>query len=760
MMGEHEKHTPAAGDPGWVDPGNRSPGPRLARLGRLIRKELCEILRDRRTIFTLVLMPLLLYPLLSMAFHQFLLAGFAHEPVTEYRIAIPAPPGRGEPETAPLVQVGIDHYLALGNFSRALRAAAAVSGPAGAGPFSAAAVFAGWRELDEAPVPLLRLASASSREQPPRVLLFTAANLEEAVRSRSVDLGIRVRRTGDRPGDLAEDWEVLYLRDSPRAQEVLALVEGQLTAANARFLQRVLRHLDVPQRPSPVRVFRTPLGETQTADTVSLAALVPLILILMTITGAVYPAIDLTAGERERGTLEILVAAPVPRLALLFAKYVSVVTVAVLTALVNLVMMTVTVQLSGLGDRVFGGGLTALLVVQVFGLLLLFAAFFSAVLLTLTSFARSFKEAQAYLIPLMLVSLAPGLLGMMPGLELTGLNAVTPLLNIVLLARDLFGGKAEAGMAAVVVFSTLGYAVAALSVAARFFGAEAVLYSEQSGWSDLFRRPARPRPAPTPSGAMLTLAVIFPVYFVLASLTARAAPEKQALLQVGVTLLLFVVIPLLAAARGRVELGSGFRLRGASWVAFPAAALLGVSLFPPVYELLVFLRNHGLTFLGPRHEELLRRVIGESRTLPALIAVGTAALTGALEEPFFRGYLFSALRSVGRPAMAVLGSAVVFGLFHSVSWFDRFVPSTLMGVVLGWVCWRTGSILPGMLLHACYNALWFLLAYYQQTGSTGSDHLPPEWLAAAALGLVIGVGLIRFVGQDSNPDKSLSGLES
>src|SRR5206468_2890398 len=145
----------------------------------------------------------------------------------------------------------------------------------------------------------------------------------------------------------------------------------------------------------------------------------------------------------------------------------------VLTALVNLAMMTATVQLSGLGDWLFdGGGLTVVVVLQLFALLLLFGAFFSALLLALTSFARSFKEAQAYLIPLMLVSLAPGLIGMMPGLKLGGAYAVTPLLNIVLLSRDLLAGRGavDPAMVAVVILSTLVYAVAAIALAARIFG--------------------------------------------------------------------------------------------------------------------------------------------------------------------------------------------------------------------------------------------------------------------------------------------------
>ena len=101
----------------------------------------------------------------------------------------------------------------------------------------------------------------------------------------------------------------------------------------------------------------------------SLAALIPLILVLMTVTGAVYPAIDLTAGERERGTLETLIAAPVPRLGLLMAKYVAVLTVALLTALVNLAGMTITAHSTGLAATLFGGGMSLDVVIKVLLLL-------------------------------------------------------------------------------------------------------------------------------------------------------------------------------------------------------------------------------------------------------------------------------------------------------------------------------------------------------------------------------------------------------
>jgi ABC-2 type transport system permease protein/sodium transport system permease protein len=173
----------------------------------------------------------------------------------------------------------------------------------------------------------------------------------------------------------------------------------------------------------------------------------------------------------------------------LFGKYVAVLCVALLTALVNLTAMTIAVLVSGQAERLFGTtGLSLLTLLEVFGLVLLFAGFFSAVLLVVTSFARSFKEAQAYLVPLMLLSLAPGVVGLFPGLSLAGPLAVVPLLNIVLLSRDLLTGVAQPFWAAVVVVSTAAYAALALFLAARLFGTEAVLYTESGGWGRFFRR--------------------------------------------------------------------------------------------------------------------------------------------------------------------------------------------------------------------------------------------------------------------------------
>ena len=134
--------------------------------------------------------------------------------------------------------------------------------------------------------------------------------------------------------------------------------KSRLNAVNAAALDAQLKQLGVTavlEAPTTRRAI-----EFTGAPIFSLAALIPLVLVLMTVTGAVYPAIDLTAGERERGTLEMLIAAPVPRLGLLLAKYAAVLTVALLTALVNLAAMTITVHSTGLADvAVWGRRLVA-----------------------------------------------------------------------------------------------------------------------------------------------------------------------------------------------------------------------------------------------------------------------------------------------------------------------------------------------------------------------------------------------------------------
>lgn len=680
----------------------------ISRLSRLVRKELAEILRDRRTIITLVLMPVLVYPLLAIIFQQLSQASLLAS------------------QKQPVYRIGFRSMEEYRLFDRQFQVGEKI-----------------YRERNPEQI----------GKSPMSLEYFESTNLDQDVEEGRIQLGMEllpVRRVGQ---DQVVIFKVIYRENLGAAQEVLQYLERRLAASNDYGLRS---RLGVPKRP-PVQLFRLSLSPQpyQAPPRVSLGALIPLILILMTITGAVYPAIDLTAGERERGTLEILVAAPVPRMGLLFAKYVTVLTIAVLTALVNLFTMLMTLAFSPMGSAILSSGeLTFPLIMQMLGLLVLLATFFAAVLLAITSAARSFKEAQAYLIPLMLLSLTPGVLGMLPGLELEGLLLVTPLVNIVLLARDMFEGHASAAVSIVVVISTLLYALAAISVAARIFGAESVLFSEQRNWSDLWHRPHEPSDVPSLTNAFLCMAFVLPAFFVLQGLLRQLIGDYRNLRESRTALLILLLsmpvasavlfggFPSISAWWNRVVFESGFQLRRPRLAALLGGALLGISLWPAVIQLLATLTP----LLAPErlHLEGILRVVRQAQQDYLAVWVTAVFVQAIAEEWFFRGFLFSALRARGGPWLTIGASAFLFGFFHLVAGGGlHFVSSTILGIVLGWVAWQSRSVIPGMLFHAIHNSV---------LASIVTTELPWSWVTVGGAASLLAILLIKFWGgQPSRP---------
>ena len=700
----------------------------LFRVVRLCRKELREILRDRRTTITLVLMPLLAYPLLAVSFNGLLSSSVQSNAPTQVVLGVASEEDRSE----------LLRFMALGQ--HLLHPPTEGDGEDQSEP--------------------------NAEQEPPPVMVRVGSNLEQMVADALADISVRLFDT-EAP-DVPQigrplRCELILRPGSGVSEFAAAFVEERLEAVNDAFVQQMMT--EVSRRRMVPRGLELPTQsrrvEMASSDgPFAMTAFIPLILILMTITGAVYPAIDLTAGERERNTLETLMAAPVPRIGLLCAKYIAVVTVAMMTAGANLIAMSVTLLVTpGLGELVFGEqGLTLVLVDQVFILLVLFAAFYSAILLAVTSFARSFKEAQAYLIPLMLMTLIPGMFSTMPGLQLNGTLAVTPLLNIVLLARDLLEGDVNPMLAGVTVVSTLIYAIAAVALAARIFGTDAILYGSQATWSDLLRRPQEATDVATVAGAMMFLAITFPIYFLLANGLqgfAGTSINVRLGLSAAVTAIVFGVLPLVAALIQRLRLKTSFQLRLPGLLAVFGAVALGVSLWPWAHEIFLLNRFLGLQTLGEGQIEAARELLAQLGDLSPVLILLTLAVTPAIfEEWFFRGYLLSAFRGSLPVFSSVLLSAVLFGMFHvvasSILATERFLPSAFLGMILGWVCLRTGSLLPGIVIHGCHNGLLLLIAHYRDEltargwGIEEQTHMPPQWLAGAGVAVLFGVALVFF----------------
>jgi ABC-2 type transport system permease protein/sodium transport system permease protein len=748
------------------------------RLGRLCLKELRESLRDRRTLITLILMPILVYPLLSMAMQRLIVgtASGLNADKTEYIIGVQDEQAgslvaSALGETALAIRQGVRHSIEIRR-------------PMLANPTTKKIAASNTTESDTADNnPEVRENASAIDPQTAgfNIVVAEGISLQQAleegqvdvavlqVRSESVSLG----RNGTYPAYQLE----LSFRDADLRSEA-AMLEFRKAMELVNDTQSLQFRGALPPA---VRMISTATGKKVDAMT-SLAGILPLILILMTITGAVYPAIDLTAGERERGTMEAMIATPAPRFLLLLSKYVAVVTVAVLTALANLLACWITLSIGGLGRALLGErGLSLLAIAQILPLLVIFAAFFSAILLAMCSFARSFKEAQAYLIPVMLVSLAPALLTLMPNIEFSTLLGIVPLVNILLLSRDIMTGSPQALPAFAAVFSTLLYAAAALVVASRLFGAESATAGSQETWSDLVRRPKRMKELPDLGDLAVYLALMFPVFFILTNLFGQMdlSIASKLWINAGILLVLFLIAPALVARYRRLNPRSTFLLggwwgdsgpvasgpiaSGGSVVSYGAGVIRGLGVLCGVcllasglwviaFEVLKVLSDFGFGAISIERAEGLEEAKVQFASIPFWMIFVTSALVPALaEEFFFRGYVLSAFRNRIAPLRAVLYSALIFGLFHvingSVLSLERFFPTTLLGLALGFVAIRTHSLWPGVLLHAIHNGLLFWLTRFSEKelsewfGST-NQHFPPIWILASLASVACGIGLV------------------
>ena len=219
--------------------------------------------------------------------------------------------------------------------------------------------------------------------------------------------------------------------------------------------------------------------------------MIPYFFLVLCFTGAMYPAMDLTAGEKERGTMETLLCSPVPRITLVLGKFFMVLTASLSTVVCSLCSTTLTLFIAGhvLGESIGGGtgksGASALSqlgsidsvgLLTVVAMVVPMAVLFAAVQLSIALFAKSYKEAQSYVSPLVILIVLPAIIGMLPGVELNARLALVPILNVSLVSKELVSGVWHWNLIALIFGSTCVYAAAALAIAVRMFNREDVIF--------------------------------------------------------------------------------------------------------------------------------------------------------------------------------------------------------------------------------------------------------------------------------------------
>jgi len=690
------------------------------RVQTIYKKELIDILRDRRTLIAMIVVPIVLYPLLMLGSVQ--AVSFQGDTLEREKF---------------LVGVVSDAHWEL--LERLIRSDAQRLE-------QARQESAEDPEDGDGPVGLVDLAESPS-PYPDRQAL------EQAVKDREVQVGVIFEHEELRNGfNTRNPVTILADREEVRSANAAGRLRRMIGRTGERIIERRLTDLDLP--PEFVTPFSIAFVNLSARSSI-LGQILPLILILMTITGAIYPAIDLTAGERERGTLESLMVSPVPVFELIVGKFLVVTTVAIMGATLNLASVTATMWFGGFDVIVADteGGLPIGKMVIILLCLVPFAVLMSAIMIAVCSYARTFKEAQNYVTPVIMAVLIPGGIAAMPAARLDGVMLVIPVGNMVLFAREmLLGAPVSWWQMATVLVSTSLYAAAAVSIAATVFGRESVVFADAGSLRTSFsRRLIKPSRRPTITLSLLFVAFLFPTwFFIQASLAPGPGEDAQALLAATAWLmpLMFVALPVVVLFYWRISLTETLSLRMPRRWHLVAGLLIGLSAWVPAHELNV-LQSY---VLGPpaslaQSAELLGETL--SRMHPAKVLLIIAIIPAVCEELLFRGLLLSGLGTSSRKYTAIIVSAVVFGVFHFL--LPKFAVTVALGLVLGYLCWQSRSIVPGMLAHALHNgvaAMSVLLPKWSNglgiPADLGWSHFPPQVIVGGLALFVAGCLLARI----------------
>ena len=296
------------------------------------------------------------------------------------------------------------------------------------------------------------------------------------------------------------------------AESVLILYyEGELKSSLAageldRFFrdlrdQTVKARLAEHQLPAslikPFEVKRENVAPPEKVGGNLIGGLVPYLIIILCFTGAMYPAMDLTAGEKERGTMETLLCSPVARGDLVLGKFLMVLTGSLSAMLLALTSMGIMLFVMGALMTGAGGGRAAGVAVAaaqahsasatlpsidpdgilgVMALVLPVAVLFSAILFTVSLFAKSYREAQSYVAPMTFIVILPAAVGLLPGIDLNVRLALVPLLNLSLVCKEMLSGVWHWSYIALIFGSSCVYAGAALALTVKMFNREDVIF--------------------------------------------------------------------------------------------------------------------------------------------------------------------------------------------------------------------------------------------------------------------------------------------
>lgn len=730
----------------------------------IFAREMRDQMRDRRTLFTVAVLPIILYPLMGMAMLQ--VSQFMREHPTDVWVVgadnLPSSP-------ALIVDGKINESFASPKDRQLLKLIASVDDD---------------REFKSLIQNFKEVPAAHGSHLIDRLL-------EEEMVQRNVDLAVVIPAPIQSPQLIDPDSPVgrqpkIYIfHNSAQDKSKIAATRFSevIKSWQKSFVNDVLHQNEIPQTLiRGVAVTSSDVADKAGVSAAMWSKILPFIVMIWSLTGAFYPAIDLCAGEKERGTFETLLSSPAKRSEIAIGKLMTVISFSMATALLNLLSMAFTGlfvysrmagTIGGMAGLSVGPPPAAAILWLVIALMPI-SALFSAVALAAAAFARSSKEGQYYLVPLMMISMPLMMIPMLPAAKLDLGTSLIPVSGLMLLLRGLIEGQYEQSLR---FFAPVcGVTLICCWLSVRWvifqFNSETVLFraSERFGVGAWVKQIARQRTdLPGVGSALLCCVVILVLsFFVSFSLTGVPTTfllfSKTTVIQLMTTVLvpaLFMAIILSKNPR------KALRLNRCS-VPVACAAIIMAICFHPLFmafrELVMIVYPMSADMSG--FEIVFEKILADAPGVWAILLV-MAVTPAVFEELAFRGFILSGLENLRNKWQAIALTSLFFGLSHSI--IQQSVITGVVGVILGIVAVQSRSILPCILYHVTHNGLTILLSMAQSNRVESSPilnrllhspdgvgyqytNLATVIMGALAIGLLI--WFLRFGSNEEHPPAS------
>jgi sodium transport system permease protein len=460
----------------------------------------------------------------------------------------------------------------------------------------------------------------------------------------------------------------------------------------------------------------------------------PFMLLAISATAGFYRAIDTTAGEKERNTMQTLLCAPVRSIEIVAGKFFAISTITMIAAGANIVSLGLTfgnVSMQ-LGQQ---GTLSPAQYLLVFAVLVPVTLLTSALFLAVGVFAKDFRDGQNLATPVMLLTMLPAGITMLPGVEANNYTVMAPFVNVALLIKALLVGEAKPDFIFLTLVSSTVYAALALSFAARVFQRETLLTGGKDTFHGLFGFTDKRREV-TPSMAFAAFCAVMVLLFYGSALAKIDIRFLLVVIEYGLILLPTLALVLFL----KLPLPQTLSLRWPGARPMFAAVLVGSSTWAVANALVRLLEPPQDLAKALQKVMLLDRVDIPLWWIYFIVAISPAIC----EELFFRGLIQGSFRKLGIGTSIVV-SALLFGVAHGSIY--RMMPVTLLGLVIGWLFWQSKSVYPGIVAHAINNGIaatiFGVASIREYVIRQNMQYVPWPWVFAAFAVMVSGLWLAR-----------------